>query len=127
MEELRQGEQASSGESASAFSGLVRGEQGAPQGECGSQKSGAKGPFFITPHAVNRYRERVHRGISYERALGELIEQAWRAHYVKDYHAGQYWRGPKPMRLRLIVAPSTGDELPQVVTVLPAADNMVKR
>lgn len=31
------------------------------------------------------------------------------------------------MRLRLIVSPSTGTELPQVVTILPAADNMVKR
>lgn len=127
MEELCQGEQTSGRESSGEISGVVCREQGEAQAQCCSQKSGAKGPFFVTPHAVNRYRERVHRGISYERALGELIEQAGRAHYVKDYHSGQYWRGPKPMRLRLIVQNSSGGKLPQVVTVLPAADNMVRR
>ena len=87
----------------------------------------AKGRFFVTPHAVERYRERVHRGISYEQALEEIIETSENAHYVKDYNGGQYWRGPKPMRLRMIVAPSTRDCLPQIVTILPAANNLVKR
>jgi hypothetical protein len=80
------------------------------------------GRFFVTPHAVARYQERVHRGISYERALGEILEAAERAHYVKDYNGGQYWRGPKPMRLRLLVNNAI-EGLPQIVTVLPASNN----
>lgn len=31
------------------------------------------------------------------------------------------------MRLRLLVAPAIGNELPQVVTILPAADSLVKK
>lgn len=110
---------------------LVCRKQRAPQGESEEEKvgkkSGAVGRFFITPHAVARYRERVHRGISYERALCEIIEQSNLAHYVKNYNTGQYWRGPKPMRIRLIVAPAKDNDLPHVVTILPAADNMVQR
>lgn len=127
MEEVRKTEWASCGASTAAFAGVVRGAQGGPQAEGERVKEGAKGRFFVTPHAVHRYIERVHRGISYERALGEIIEAADRAHYVKDYNSGQYWRGPKPMRLRLIVANGSGGELPQIITILPAADNMVKK
>jgi hypothetical protein len=105
---------------------VVPEEQAETHVECEPQKAGAVGRFFITPHAIARYVERVHRGISYERALGEIIQIAAKAHYVKDYHGGkQYWRGPKPMRLRLLVSPAAGDELPQVMTILPAADSML--
>jgi len=88
----------------------------------------AEGRFFFTPHAVSQYRARVHRGISYERALRELVEESAGAHYVKDYHGGvAYWRGPKPMRLRMLVAPpAEAGELPACVTVLPAADSMIR-
>lgn len=87
-------------------------------------KGGASGKFFVTPHAVHRYQERVHHGISYEKALSEIIEEAERAHYVKPYKGGaQCWRGAKPMRLRLVVSPPNGKgKLPQIITVLPASD-----
>jgi len=123
MEKMHQRESTIGATSAGQIESLVSGEQGAPQGEREASKAGARGRFFVTPHAVERYRERVHRGISYERALEEILSECDRAHYVKDYVGGkQYWRGPKPMRLRLLVAPSVGSELPQLVTILPASD-----
>ena len=86
----------------------------------------AQGKFFFTPHSVNQYRARVHRGISYERALRELVQESARSHFVKLYNGGvEYWRGPRPMRLRFLVD-SSGSGLPAVVTVLPAADAMIR-
>ena len=83
----------------------------------------AQGRFFVTPHAVHRYIERVHRGIEYERAMKEIIEAAATAHYVKDYNGGQYWRcGRSFGRLRLLVN-NQCQGLPQIVTILPASDN----
>lgn len=89
----------------------------------------AVGGFFVTPHAVARYRERVHRGISYEKALGEIIEASSTAHRVKEYKGGaEYWRCSRSYgRLRLLVSPSVGAELPQIMTILPAADTMVNK
>lgn len=127
MEEVHKGKPTISSTCSTEEQGLVCSERRPSQGERCVPKGGARGRFFYTPHAVNRYRERVHRGISYERALFELIEIGEKAHYVKDYNSGQYWRGPKPMRLRMIVAPSIGAELPQVTTILPAADNLVSK
>jgi hypothetical protein len=80
--------------------------------------------FFVTPHAVDRYRERVHPGISYERALSEIIEASETAHFVKHYidgewHDAEYWRCSRSFgRLRLIVS-RRGGELPQIRTILP--------
>lgn len=127
MEEMRKTEWASCATSAPTCSGVVRRPQRRPQVEGERREGKAKGRFFVTPHAVHRYIERVHPGISYERALGEIIEAAAGAHYVKDYNSGQYWRGPKPMRLRLIVANGSGGELPQITTILPASDNMGRK
>lgn len=78
----------------------------------------------MTPHAVARYIERARPGLSYERALAELIDESTRAHRVKEISPGlSLWRGPKPMRLRYRVAdPTTPDELPQLVTVLTSFD-----
>jgi len=123
VQKKHNGEQSSNQASAPKVEGMVCDPQGVPQGQRCSPKTGARGRFFVTPHAIDRYRDRVHRGINYDRALDEILEMCERAHYVKDYHGGaQCWRGPKPMRLRLLVAPSTGDELPQVMTILPACD-----
>jgi hypothetical protein len=128
MERCDSQERASCGAGTQEVSGLVPATQGGAHCQCHATKTGARGRFFVTPHAVERYQERVHRGICYDRALREILEICERAHYVKDYHGGaQYWRGPKPMRLRLLVAPAVGDELPQVITILPAADRMEKR
>ena len=87
----------------------------------------AAGRFFITPHAVQRYRERAARSISYETALAELIQQSECAHRVKPMRDGaELWRGPKPLRLRMIVMPQKAG-LPQLLTVKRGHDgaNMV--
>lgn len=100
--------------------------------DASKQKSGASGRFFVTPHAVSRYRQRVHRGISYERALEEIMVESERAHFVKRAPLAyrgivEYWRGPKPMRIRLVVKQNHRVKLPTIVTVLPAADNLRSR
>lgn len=82
------------------------------------------GRFFITPHAVRRFRERVPGAsqMSYETALAELISIADRSHLVKTDAAGiEHWRGPKPHRLRLRVA-SGNRGLPQLITVIRGHD-----
>lgn len=72
----------------------------------------------MTPHAVQRYRERVAPNMSYEGALGCIINDSVGAHKVKDLDAGaELWRGPKPRRLRYIVSRDA-----QVITVLFAFD-----
>lgn len=79
----------------------------------------AVGRFFITPHAVRRYQERV-RPCSYEEALAALIEASKSAHKVKDLEPGvEVWRAPRRHgRIRLRVS-TKGPGLPQVMTVLP--------
>lgn len=87
--------------------------------------SGAAGPWFITPHALDRFRERVTGGaeLSYEEALGRIIREAQGAHHVKNLDSGsQLWRGPKPLRLRYLVAGSERGK-PALVTVLPSHDD----
>lgn len=80
------------------------------------------GPWFITPHAVHRYIERVRPHLTYERALSDLIEESRRAHAVKEIQPGLWlWRGGKPRRLRFRVS-VMGSGAPQLVTVLTAFD-----
>jgi len=43
------------------------------------------GEYFITPHAVNRFRRRLAHGLSYEEALGRIIRSL-----------REYGRPPKP-------------------------------
>lgn len=97
-------------------------------------KAGAKGQFFITPHAVQRYTERYRPGVTYEVALGELITLTSAATRVGTANngVGEVWRGPRIgpkskqhrcSRLRFVVmaaANDNGGELPQVVTVWSA-------
>lgn len=82
------------------------------------------GRFFVTPHAVERYRERIpgKRGLSYEQALGELIRLLDRAHRVRvDDNGTELWRVGNPTRLRFRVQPSSLG-LPQVLTVMMPFD-----
>jgi len=81
------------------------------------------GPWFISPHAVQRYRERV-RDVAPQEALDALVDVASRAHFVRELPSGlALWRGPRPLRLRLRVAkPTTADDLPSLVTVMAGCD-----
>ncbi len=78
----------------------------------------AAGRWFVTPHAVQRYRERLDRSATYEQALAQLIR--WSAAAVlkhPDWHPGiDLYRSPKPWRARLYVS-RRGPGLPQLVTV----------
>lgn len=75
------------------------------------------GNIFVTPHAVRRYSERVKES-DYEAALAALIDQFRRAHFVKTRPSGvEVWRGPKPLRLRMIVGNGTG-RCPALLTIL---------
>lgn len=77
------------------------------------------GPWFITPHAVQRYIERCRPRASYEEALHELVELSRGAVRKKTLESGaELWRGPKPLRLRMVVDRGNGGA-PQLVTVRP--------
>ena len=83
-----------------------------------------KGPWFMTPHAVERFRNRAgwQRASDYESALAALIDESRGAHFVKTLDTGaELWRGPKPRRLRFIVGAGDG-ALPALVTVLGSYD-----
>lgn len=100
---------------------------GVPVQQMGEPIGQAAGEFFITGHAVRRFRERVPGAarLSYDQALTQMIQQMKRAHYVKQIRDGlDLWRGPKPHRLRLRVAPGGSGLLPQVVTVLRGCDRI---
>ncbi len=79
------------------------------------------GRWFVTPHALRRYRE-IYPDLSDSAALAALIALSERAHFVKRLASGaEAWRGPKPDRLRCVVAPAqpaAGRTLPQLVTVI---------
>lgn len=85
---------------------------------------GAAGPWFATPHAVERWREHYDRdATTYEEALGHLLRECDGAHFVKALETGpQLWRGPKPRRARFVVSVCSEGELPALVTVLPPFD-----
>lgn len=75
------------------------------------------GRWFITPHAVRRYLQRVDGSLSYEQALGQLIHASESARYSREYEpAIELWRGPRPRRLRFIVSRRLPG-LPQLLTV----------
>ena len=81
-----------------------------------------RGRWFITPHAVRRYIERIDPSATFESALEVLISESERAHRVKAVGPDvALYRGAKPRRLRFRVAES-GPGLPQLVTVLRSWD-----
>lgn len=80
------------------------------------------GRWFVTPHAVQRYRERIDPLATYDDALAYLIAASERAHPVKEIQPGLWlWRGPKPRELRYRVSVREPG-LPQLVTVLTPFD-----
>jgi len=84
----------------------------------------ASGRWFVTPHAVRRYIERVDRRASYEEALDRLIDMSARAHRVRSLDDGtELWRvGRTDGKLRFRVRAGVDGKLPQLVTVLFAFD-----
>ncbi|MEN6535535.1 MAG: hypothetical protein ABFD89_17860 [Bryobacteraceae bacterium] len=82
------------------------------------EKKQAAGKFFVTPHAVKRYIQRVHRSATYEQALGEIINELDGARFVKERNGAELWRTGRPLRLRVVVGRSNPG-LPQILTILP--------
>lgn len=81
-----------------------------------------RGAWFVTPHAVQRYRERVDPRASYEVALARLVAESRVARPVKEIEPGLWlYRGSKPRRLRYRVSVAGGGA-PQLVTVLAPFD-----
>lgn len=87
----------------------------------------AAGRWFITPHAVQRFRERV-RSCTYEEALATLVEWSTVATAVKvpeQHDQIVYFRGPnyrlddgKKRRGRRLRVSYSGDRMPQLLTVI---------
>jgi hypothetical protein len=76
------------------------------------------GKWFITPHAVQRWREIRSCGLDYHDALIELILVAEKAKFKRELSDGiSLFRSPKPHRWRLIVSTRLAGK-PQLVTVL---------
>lgn len=79
------------------------------------------GRFFVTPHAVERFRARIAPRLSYDQALGVIarsLESADRWKKAKS-RPDHYWlRTRRPYALRVLVGPGEGP-LPAVVTILP--------
>lgn len=91
---------------------------------------GATGRWFMTPHAVRAFMARAAGAsrMTYEQALGEMIREAERAHFIKALDTGpQLWRGPGPRRMRYIVTVCSHGDLPACVTVLPPFDGFRRR
>jgi hypothetical protein len=87
------------------------------------------GRWFITPHAVRRYIERVDRRAGYEQALAELVRFSEVARPVKEISPGVWlFRSGKPLRLRFRVATDQRDgEAPQLLTVMAGHDRGWRR
>jgi hypothetical protein len=67
-----------------------------------------EGPFFITPHAIERYQQRVDVSCNRKEAFDALLRISKVARFAKELPPRngvkcEQWRGPKPDKIRLIV------------------------
>lgn len=86
-------------------------------------KEGARGRWFVTPHALQRWREHFDRRSEALSALDHLIAECDGAHFVKALDTGpQLWRGSSPRRARFVVSVGSEGSLPVLVTVLSTFD-----
>lgn len=86
-------------------------------------KEGARGRWFVTPHALQRWSEHFDRRSSALAALDHLIAECDGAHFVKALDTGpQLWRGKSPRRARFVVSVGSEGTLPVLVTVLSTFD-----
>lgn len=92
--------------------------EGADTSTRGAAQEGVRGRWFVTPHAVARYIERIAPGLTYEQARARIIRDSERAHRVKVVDGVEHWRGPRPLRVQYRIGPGEGD-LPAVVSVYP--------
>lgn len=79
----------------------------------------AAGRYFITPHAVHRYVERVMPGLTYEQALGDMINALERTtSSPKRLRDGMLRVRVRKPRDWFALVSDRGPGLPQVVTVM---------
>ena len=77
----------------------------------------AAGRWFITPHAVRAYRERIDRRADYKGALTALINISEIAHRVKPKGEAVLYRTSRAHgKINCLVAEG-GPGLPQLLTV----------
>lgn len=80
------------------------------------------GKWFVTPHAIARYRQRHRPDISDRQALFELTLWSEVAQQTGRLRSGEYeWHAEHPIKIRFVVShsPHPNGDLPQLVTVLP--------
>ncbi len=93
-------------------------------------------PWYITRHAVDRWCEITGARAGFELAREALLTYAartWLRYKDTDRRAGvtrtgaYFYRGPGPLRLRLVVNPHRREEGPkgQVIDVLPPHDGWI--
>lgn len=81
-----------------------------------------EGPAFVTPHAIQRWRERVHADVTDEQARREILDALALARLRRVDESGiEHWRAGQGCRfgcVRLRLGRGEGP-LPAVLTVLP--------
>lgn len=78
------------------------------------------GRYFVTPHAVHRFRERIAPGLTYDQALGAIIrglEEATSEPRPAHSGTGYYVRVRRPYAFRALIVPGDGS-FPAVATVI---------
>lgn len=90
----------------------------------------ARGPWFITPHAVARYIEWTACDLTYEEGLRVLLRESQLAELRKQLDSGAllYLSRIGGPRFRFVVQqPAEPDSLPQLVTVMRPYDQWEPR
>lgn len=78
------------------------------------------GDFFITPHAVRQFQNRIAPWMSYEQALGAVIRELSDAGEWRSTQNGraQYVRTTGRWQFRAVIMPGEENSQPVVVTIL---------
>lgn len=76
------------------------------------------GDFFITPHAVRQFQDRIAPWMSYEQALGAIIRGLRNAEELRPTTNGKayYVRVDSEWQFRAVIR--EGEFLPAVITIL---------
>jgi hypothetical protein len=81
------------------------------------------GNFFITPHAVRQFQNRISLWLTYEQALHIVITELNAALEVQERHPTEngkvyYIRVNGDWQFRAVFIPEEGDARPAVITIL---------